>query len=52
MLIKLVIQLGDLLLLLYSLSEKLCLVVLRFSEDAHLLNVMKTYMCLFLLKVA
>jgi hypothetical protein len=48
MLMKLVIWLGSLLLLLSSLSEKLCLAVLRISDDICLFSVVKNYVPLFL----
>jgi hypothetical protein len=48
MLMKLVIWLGSLLLLLFSLSEKLCLAMLRISEDACLFSVVKNSVPLFL----
>jgi hypothetical protein len=39
---------GNLLFPLSSLSEKLCLAVLKVSEDAHLFSVMKTSIYLML----
>jgi hypothetical protein len=42
------LQLGNLLFSLSSLSEKLCLAVLRVSEDAYFFSVMKTSIYLFL----